>query len=298
MDERPASRPRRPTLRVMTRDAFTLIELLVVIAIIAFLISILLVTLRSAREAGRSGVCLSNLRQLGVAWQLYIDDWDNFPVANNPDVPFNGFTQINSWGGIDFFRDDDQDQWSWLIADRPINLYISGDAQDRSTLGVFRCPSDDGMRGSADWNEISWYEDFGHNSMAEDAGDSIFSMVGTSYSANDWLYCTPGSQVGWDVPGWTTYREDLGPNHVETAASRLVLIGDFGGHYAGRYTQQEREDLNFVHGWWHGHEACNLMFLDGSARRETMGAPTTPTYTIYLAPDKHGPGSYRRCNHY
>ncbi|MEO1008669.1 MAG: prepilin-type N-terminal cleavage/methylation domain-containing protein [Planctomycetota bacterium] len=55
---------------------FTLIELLVVIAIIALLIGILIPALGSARGAARAAVCLSNVRQLGIAHTLYTGDHD------------------------------------------------------------------------------------------------------------------------------------------------------------------------------------------------------------------------------
>jgi prepilin-type N-terminal cleavage/methylation domain-containing protein len=60
----------------MRQRAFTLIELLVVVAIIALLISILVPGLGRAREASKATVCACNLRQIGLAVQLYADHYD------------------------------------------------------------------------------------------------------------------------------------------------------------------------------------------------------------------------------
>ena len=60
--------------------AFTLIELLVVIAIIAILAALLLPVLGRAKESARGAACIGNLRQVGVALQLYVD-------ANNQRLP-------------------------------------------------------------------------------------------------------------------------------------------------------------------------------------------------------------------
>jgi prepilin-type N-terminal cleavage/methylation domain-containing protein len=60
---------------------FTLIELLVVIAIIALLMAILIPVLQSAREQGQRAVCLSNLRQLSLAWITYATENDNKLVS-------------------------------------------------------------------------------------------------------------------------------------------------------------------------------------------------------------------------
>ncbi len=59
---------------IINSSGFTLIELLVVIGVIALLLALLVPALRAAREQGRRAVCLSNLRQLTLAWIAYGDD--------------------------------------------------------------------------------------------------------------------------------------------------------------------------------------------------------------------------------
>src|SRR3954467_7278484 len=57
-----------------SKTGFTLVELLVVIGIIAVLISILLPSLSKAREMATRTKCLSNLRQFGTAFTIYLND--------------------------------------------------------------------------------------------------------------------------------------------------------------------------------------------------------------------------------
>ena len=60
---------------------FTLIELLVVIAIIAILAAILFPVFASAKEKARQTQCLNNMKQLGLGFRQYLDDWGKFPGA-------------------------------------------------------------------------------------------------------------------------------------------------------------------------------------------------------------------------
>ena len=64
--------------QVRSNKGFTLVELLVVVGIIAVLVSLLLPALNKARVQAETLKCASNLRQIGIGFQMYRNNWDNY----------------------------------------------------------------------------------------------------------------------------------------------------------------------------------------------------------------------------
>lgn len=108
-------------LRGIVPPAFTLIELLVVIALISVLAGLLLPTLGRAKASGRGTACISNLRQIGLALQMYAGE-------HNSRLPFmrDQLSRTNDPGDPD-----------WLPGPDTVLRDYAG-----SPL-VFRCPADD-----------------------------------------------------------------------------------------------------------------------------------------------------------
>jgi len=139
-----------------TRRAFTLVELLVVIGIIAVLIGVLLPVLGRAREQANQAACMSNLRQVTLAFIMYAND-------NKAALPASSRgSDIFAHDWIQYRPGDDIDKSA--IAKYLSKISDSGQANGNSgtypnktiNLKVLRCPSDDvTFRVRGDQNPVS-----------------------------------------------------------------------------------------------------------------------------------------------
>ena len=219
-----------------SRRAFTLVELLIVIALIAILAAILFPLFGSAREKARQTTCINNLRQLGTATHLYIQDYDEriYPSEYECSATLG---DLCTWGYYTDYWIDHPNDYSRGI----LSPYVKD-------TRVFACPDAISFAGTAG----STIGSFGLNSdLSELLNDTDY--VGVALAAVQ----APAQTILLADPA----RVDVN-KHRSTLAGNNILDPPSGGAFDAA-----------IHGR-HNHMA-DVLWLDGhvKAMRPVCGDP-------------------------
>ena len=169
----------QPIVRRAGLHAFTIPELLITIALIFLLASILLPALTRAKEQGKSTICVSNLRQLGLALHIYAGDHDDM-------LPYNmgrdgidrtvASGELRNWANnVMSWELDSYNTNTMLLAKGGLGPYVGG------VVKVFKCPSDTALskvQRDAGWNER--VRTVSMNAMLGNAGEFMMDGVNTN----------------------------------------------------------------------------------------------------------------------
>lgn len=255
--------------------AFTVIELLIVVGIISFLTAILLPSLSRAREQTRTTVCLSNLRQIGSALVMYMQDENDQIPWYNPH-PQATFISQYAWGGFVApspltTYGDNIDYVKQSNASRPLNRYMGLSSLGNSPIPSYICPSD-----------VSAPEAI----APVDESKSTWQSAGNSYAINWWWmnYYVPSG--GWVLTDMKKYSRNVIKRKIGGEGSAFVVIYEAPLHQALLDARPAGGGLQ-TRGWHRVWSRHSTLFLDAHVENRFMDTryPFGDGWSIWPAPN-------------